>query len=743
MKLIFSIFLSFLTFLIINAINAHSLYSQWELRYPPVPAVTITDIAFISDEVGFFTNTAGSIYRTVDGGDTWELAIHFPRDQIKQIVFVDSSLGFALSPRSFTGDQVGLLKTVDGGQTWEVTPNELNDAITFLPLDDTSGIKSHFSGISKSADAFSTWEVKYEMPFFIDYDIGVPFGEISTFQKLPSGSIVALRSDNLARDHGVVSDSISFVLSSGDSGETWQALWQGTPYAFQAMHFANDNIGWLGGEWNTILKTLDGGITWNLQYQDSLLQQGIKSILAVDSLVVYAISNDGVAFFSNDGGNNWQTQKVYDNFETQHKIFFVNPTKGFLVGFNGRILVSDGQGLDWQPLYDTFNTQIHAIDFVNSQVGWAGGRQFDGRGFLFKTTDGGYSWTPQDTGAGFIIDIEMLSELSGWAVGGNKVYRTADGGENWTSFSFIRRSHIRGVQFLNNNFGVIYEVWDRDTGKLYNYITLDGGENWAPYQLAETSSFSKLKFTDFTHGWMLNSEALWFSADTSKTWTKNTNIDVRSGFSFDFIANDRGWVVPNFNEVYRTLDGGNSWQPFPLPFTNQTFELKFVDGQRGFISGTNGVIFTTNDGGESWRHGTSFTSNWLLDIDSYSDGKTVDVWIAGDGFHVLHQSFLVSSVAAPEVGIREFRLFQNYPNPFNASTQIEYELPSSAHVILKIYDILGREVRTLIDRHQDSGNHKALWDGKNEARKAVSSGLYIYKLTAGNRVQTKKILFLK
>lgn len=740
MKLLFFIALSVFTFLLVNA---YLVYSQWELRYPPVPAETITDIAFISDEVGFFTNTAGSIYSTVDGGDTWELAIHFPRDQVKQIVFDDSSLGFALSPRSFTGDQVSLLKTVDGGQTWEVTPNELNDAITFLPLDNTSGIKSHFSGISKSADSFATWEVKYEMPFFIDYDIGVPFGEISTFQKLPSGSIVALRSDNLARDHGVISDSISFVLRSEDSGETWKTLWRGTPYAFQTMHFLNEKIGWLGGEWNTILKTVDGGITWNLQYQDSLLQQGIKSIFAVDPLVVYAISNDGVAFFSNDGGITWETQKVHDNFETQHKIFFVNPTKGFLVGFNGRILVSDGEGLDWQPLYDTFNTQIHAVDFVNSRVGWAGGRQFDGKGFLFKTTDGGYSWTPQGTGAGFIIDIAMLDELKGWAVGSDNVYRTIDGGKNWTSFSFINRSQIRGVNFLNNNFGVIFDVWDSDTRKSYNYVTHDGGENWTRHQLPETSTFFKLKFTDYTHGWMLNSEALWFSADTSKTWTKNTNIDVRNGFSFDFIDNNKGWVAPNFNEVYRTLNGGNFWQPFPLPFTNQTSELMFVDDQRGFISGTNGVIFATNDGGESWVHEASFTSNLLLDIDSYSDGKTIEVWVVGDGFHVLHQTFLISSVAAPEVGIREFRVFQNYPNPFNASTQIEYELPSSAHVILKIYDILGRKVRTLVDTAQNSGSHTTVWDGKNEAGQVVSSGLYVYKLTAGNHAQTKKMLLLR
>jgi photosystem II stability/assembly factor-like uncharacterized protein len=143
-------------------------YSQWEFRYPPIPAETITDLAFINDRTGFFSNAAGSIYQTSDGGYTWKLHVHFPRDQIKQIIFADANLGFAVSPRAFSGDQVSLLKTVNGGQTWETTPHNLNDATTFLPLSETVGIKSHFSGISKSADAFSTWQVKYRMPFFVD-----------------------------------------------------------------------------------------------------------------------------------------------------------------------------------------------------------------------------------------------------------------------------------------------------------------------------------------------------------------------------------------------------------------------------------------------------------------------------------------------------------------------------------------------------------------------------------------------
>jgi len=104
----------------------------------------------------------------------------------------------------------------------------------------------------------------------------------------------------------------------------------------------------------------------------------------------------------------------------------------------------------------------------------------------------------------------------------------------------------------------------------------------------------------------------------------------------------------------------------------------------------------------------------------------------------------VVSVSRDERSVpSEFSLKQNYPNPFNASTQIEYELPSRAQVILKIYDLLGREIRTLVEASQNAGNHAAVWDGKNDAGQELSSGLYVYKLSAGNHVRTKKLLLLK
>ncbi len=90
-----------------------------------------------------------------------------------------------------------------------------------------------------------------------------------------------------------------------------------------------------------------------------------------------------------------------------------------------------------------------------------------------------------------------------------------------------------------------------------------------------------------------------------------------------------------------------------------------------------------------------------------------------------------------------FVLRQNYPNPFNQTTDMQFTLPKSGFVTLTIYDLLGRKVRSLVSEHLSSGYKSVLWDGKNEEGKDVASGIYLYRLRAGNFVDTKKMLLLK
>ena len=90
-----------------------------------------------------------------------------------------------------------------------------------------------------------------------------------------------------------------------------------------------------------------------------------------------------------------------------------------------------------------------------------------------------------------------------------------------------------------------------------------------------------------------------------------------------------------------------------------------------------------------------------------------------------------------------YKLLNNFPNPFNPSTKITFEIPQSESVSLKIFDINGKLIRTLTNEELSAGNYERTWDGKNENGRTVSSGVYIYKLTAGKFDRSARMVLMK
>ena len=93
----------------------------------------------------------------------------------------------------------------------------------------------------------------------------------------------------------------------------------------------------------------------------------------------------------------------------------------------------------------------------------------------------------------------------------------------------------------------------------------------------------------------------------------------------------------------------------------------------------------------------------------------------------------------------KFILEQNYPNPFNPSTNIEWQSPINTHQTLKVYDVLGNEIATLVDEYKPAGNYNVLFSINDlpPGRKGLTSGVYFYGLQAGDFIQTKKMIFMK
>ena len=149
-------------------------------------------------------------------------------------------------------------------------------------------------------------------------------------------------------------------------------------------------------------------------------------------------------------------------------------------------------------------------------------------------------------------------------------------------------------------------------------------------------------------------------------------------------------------------------------------------------------IYSTNDGGTSWSNITDNLGHWGGKFLRLNPHNTNQLFLGTDGGDVWIKD-LVTTIDDNEVSIpSKFNLDQNYPNPFNPSTRISYQLPTLSKVVLKVYDILGREVTTLVNREQNAGNYKIIFNSSN-----LSSGIYFYRIVSGVFTQTKKMMVIK
>jgi plastocyanin len=117
-----------------------------------------------------------------------------------------------------------------------------------------------------------------------------------------------------------------------------------------------------------------------------------------------------------------------------------------------------------------------------------------------------------------------------------------------------------------------------------------------------------------------------------------------------------------------------------------------------------------------------------------------------------HSSGMTGSFASTITGIDErqsntapvvYQLENNYPNPFNPSTSIGFQLPAEEHVEMRIYNLLGQEVRTLINERRTAGSHRVVWDGRDENGELVASGMYIYQIKAEGFVSARTMLLVR
>jgi len=433
---------------------------------------------------------------------------------------------------------------------------------------------------------------------------------------------------------------------------------------------------------------------------------------------------------------------------------------------------STDQGLTWSPAvtisdvsgdcYDSDNTDEGAVPTVGPNgeiyVSWAGplGLVFD------KSTDGGITWGTDkfvsDIPGGWDFAIPGIYRANGLPItacdtSSNSPYngniyinwsdqrngtdntdvffvKSTDGGNTWTAPLKVNDDNTTRQQFftwmtIDQTTGFIYCCfYDRrnTTGAatdVYVARSTDGGGSFDNFKVSESSftPTSGVFFGDYTNIAAYNRMVypMWMRLSGSlSVWTA--------------IIHDTTTVVPvelsSFD--YAVYDGkvNLSWQT-ATETNNYGFEIQRSRNLNDWAT----IGYVEGNGTTTLPNKYNFTDDPQVNGTYYYRLKQLD----------LSGEFQYSKTVEVDLRIiKDFVLEQNYPNPFNPSTTIGYELPNESDVVIKVFDVLGNEVTTLVNGRQQSGVHEVKFDGTKQG-----SGIYIYRMTVDNFTTTKKMILMK
>lgn len=387
---------------------------------------------------------------------------------------------------------------------------------------------------------------------------------------------------------------------------------------------------------------------------------------------------------------------------TLNSVFFLDKNTGWVVGDQGLILKTLDGGNSWSSQESGTQNDLSSVNFVNDSTGWAVGHDIYQRdGTVLKTINGGETWSTQLTGiSAGLYSAQFIDDSTGWTVGFGDILKTGDGGNNWEGIGSI--DWFFSVHFVNADTGWVVG----HLGKIYK--TTNGGTSWVDQSVSSSYSLKSGFFIDSKTGWIV-------------------------GDPFDDSP-----LAKSTSSILKTSDGGDTWngQSAIGYFLESVF---FVDSNTGWAAGVDGVILNTQDGGENWSIQTSGTTELLASL-YFVDDTTG--WVVGAGGTILKTSTggaIVTSLHEPKPVPEVFWLGQNYPNPFNPSTTITYSISKPHFVELRIYDLLGKEIQTLINQYQPADTYSKMFDATE-----LPSGVYFFTLQLdGQFSETRKMVFLR
>ena len=358
------------------------------------------------------------------------------------------------------------------------------------------------------------------------------------------------------------------------------------------------------------------------------------------------------------------------------------------------------------------------------------GTQDDG---VLRSTDAGSNWTSTNLDVSrrhtYALGLNGTTVFAGTDSG---LYRSTDNGLSWQSPTALVGKAIESVRLTGSS-------WFAGTDGSGIYKSTDNGSSWPAASTGLTDNYVHTIVSDGSTLYAGLSNGICYSTDTGSTWNLLANGNGLYPNVRAFATANGSLFAGGASGIQRSTDGGTTWVAVDSGLT-QTFILGFAVFHSTIFACGWGGIYVSTDTGSTWSEintglPTSHMAHSLAIVgtDLFAGLDTNGIWKRPIGQ-------IVSSVESKPnlANVGNFQLEQNFPNPFNPSTTISFSLAHDANVTLTIFDILGQEIQTLVSGHFAQGSHTINWDASG-----LPSGVYIYRIQAGNSVSARKMFLEK
>jgi len=382
------------------------------------------------------------------------------------------------------------------------------------------------------------------------------------------------------------------------------------------------------------------------------------------------------------------------------------------------------------------SANLNDVYAIGQEVWIANGNNPDPTAIIYHSSDGGLSFNSQyvPANSGIGMSIAMRSPQEGYVVTNTgRLLSTTNGGNNWST--------------AGTGLGLLYSISFPPLPDTSGYICGGfGGKicrvtgSTVTIELTTPVTLTSIVFpVNSTEGWVCG-ETIIRHRDING-WHADQYYD--NGFYYNaihFVDNLHGWAVAVEGKIIHTTNGQN-WIPQANADNNQLMDVFFLNTQEGWAVGDH-VILHTTDGGTNWMEEDESMTDSISFVSVFAVNSH-EVYVAGQKYFgtgkyhpVLLKYTEITGMDEPK--IPEAILLQNQPNPVNQSTVFTWRLGIGCPVVLKVYDFLGREVKTLVDEVMSPGEHHVNYDASG-----LTPGVYFSQIRVNGIAETKKIIKLK